>query len=102
VGYYLSFDGMGASWSAGGEGNIYRLVKENVTLIYDTETKFVPIQMYEGERYNQYNKEFYQLLLDYKINTLVDGYKRNWFVELKQITGFHIDIMEDIPSNYAG
>jgi len=59
VEYYLSFDGMGASWSAGGEGYIYRLVKENVTLIYDTETKFIPIQMYEGECNNQYNKEFY-------------------------------------------
>ncbi|GLC80074.1 YARHG domain-containing protein [Lacrimispora brassicae] len=102
VEYYLSFDGMGASWSTGGEGSIYRLVKENVTLIYDTKTQFILMQKYEGERDNQYNKEFYELLLDYKINTSIDGYKPNWHVELKQITGFHIDIMEDIPSNYAG
>lgn len=91
--YYLSSDGMGVSYSMGGEGTIHRLVKANVTLIYDTETMFIPVAKEEP-----YNKPFRELLAD---RTYEEDYVL-WRLHLKQTTGFHIDILEDLGFNYAG
>jgi len=89
--FYLSSDGMSAIWPGGGESIIYRGVKANVTLIYDTKTQFIPTMITE-------DKEFLQLL----INTCYGGSNPNWHVHLIQTTGSHIDIVEDLGYNYVG
>lgn len=82
---------MSGTWSAGGENIIYRGVKENVTLIYDTKTQFIPTMITE-------DKTFLQL----QINTCYGGPNPNWYVHLIQTTGSHIDIVEDLGYNYVG
>lgn len=94
VTYYLSSDRMSGSWSIGGEGEVHRLVKENVTLIYDLETKFIPVSEMEP-----YNKSFLQLLLDKHYG---EEEFWGWRVHLKQTTNTHIDIVEDLVCNYVG
>ena len=94
VTYYLSSDGMSESWSMGGEGVIQRPVKQNITLIYDTKTEFIPVADSEP-----FNKPFLQLLDEKHYG----GEEfRGWRVHLKQTTGYHIDVLEDLGFNYAG
>lgn len=93
--YVLGTDQMVVIWGSGGERVIYRTVEEDVTLIVDSDTEFI---MLNGEGTPS---SFKDGLTWHAVGKQQD-YTGEWILEIREITGTHIDILKDTPWQYAG
>lgn len=83
-----------------GEGPVYRVVKENVTLMVDSATTIRHYEYYAGGMKTEFLGESVSDLL----NRLIEGnsFSLNYVLELEIENGNHVKAMTDYGANYAG